>query len=178
MSYCRWSSDNGYCDVYVYEDVHGGWTTHVCTMRHPSGRPNGYLAEFGRQITAGGDIDQDKLETARTAQQDWDALNPATKIDHAAAGESYNHDTPGECADRLEWLRGEGFHVPQYAVDTLREEDIEVRLDEYYTPSEIQTWLTSNHPQLEGQRPCDLIKRGEYDKVHEVLDRLDSAGYL
>lgn len=29
MSYCRWSSDNFKCDVYVYADVSGGWTTHV-----------------------------------------------------------------------------------------------------------------------------------------------------
>lgn len=32
MAYCRWSTPD--CDVYVYEDVMGGWTTHV---KGPSG---------------------------------------------------------------------------------------------------------------------------------------------
>lgn len=29
MSYCRWSTDDGRSDVYVYHDIRGGWTTHV-----------------------------------------------------------------------------------------------------------------------------------------------------
>jgi hypothetical protein len=33
MSYCRWSSNDFQCDVYVYEDVAGGWTTHVACNR-------------------------------------------------------------------------------------------------------------------------------------------------
>lgn len=41
MSYCRWSSMNWGCDVYVYEDCDvyvyedcdGGWTTHVAGRR-------------------------------------------------------------------------------------------------------------------------------------------------
>jgi len=37
------------------------------------------------------------------------------------AGETYNDETPGECADRLEDIRSAGFNVPQYAIDALRE---------------------------------------------------------
>lgn len=33
MSYCRWSSDNWKCDLYCYEDVSGGITTHVAGNR-------------------------------------------------------------------------------------------------------------------------------------------------
>lgn len=33
MSYCRFSSDLWQCDVYVYEDCDGGWTTHVASAR-------------------------------------------------------------------------------------------------------------------------------------------------
>jgi hypothetical protein len=32
MSYCRWSSDGMKCDVYVYEDVSGGFT-YMFTLR-------------------------------------------------------------------------------------------------------------------------------------------------
>ena len=33
MSYCRWSTDNFKCDLYCYEDVNGGFTTHVASNR-------------------------------------------------------------------------------------------------------------------------------------------------
>ena len=33
MSYCRWSSDDFQCDVYVYESVAGGFVTHVAANR-------------------------------------------------------------------------------------------------------------------------------------------------
>lgn len=56
--------------------------------------------------------------------------------------------------------------------------DLKVRLAEYYTPEEADLWLCSPHPQLEGQRPVDLMARGEHEKVNEILDRLDSCGYL
>lgn len=34
MSYCRFSSDDYQCDVYVYQDGNGGWTTHVAGSRY------------------------------------------------------------------------------------------------------------------------------------------------
>lgn len=55
---------------------------------------------------------------------------------------------------------------------------IKSRLGEYYTPEETDRWLSSPHPQLEGALPADLIARGEHNVVHQVLDRLDSGGYL
>jgi len=42
-----------------------------------------------------------------------------------SAGMSFNDATPGDCADRLEALRAEGFDVPQHAIDALREEHAE-----------------------------------------------------
>jgi hypothetical protein len=33
MSYCRFSSDDFQCDLYCYEDVAGGFTTHVAGIR-------------------------------------------------------------------------------------------------------------------------------------------------
>lgn len=56
----------------------------------------------------------------------WSKENPDTvEIDLPNAGKSFNDPTPGQCADRLEALRAEGFDVPQYAIDELREEDAE-----------------------------------------------------
>lgn len=33
MSYCRWSSFDFACDIYAYEDVHGGITIHVAKSK-------------------------------------------------------------------------------------------------------------------------------------------------
>lgn len=33
VSYCRWSTNDFQCDLYVYADVSGGWTIHVAGNR-------------------------------------------------------------------------------------------------------------------------------------------------
>ena len=86
MSYCRWSSNNYQCDVYVYESDLGFQT---------------YVA--GNRVN-------------------WDT-HDRVFIDHPEAGQSYTDTTPGQCADRLEKLKSEGFKVPQYAIDELRKEE-------------------------------------------------------
>jgi len=122
MSYCRWSSDNGYCDVYVYEDVSGGWTTHVAGKRRPPGRPDGYLAIIEAQFRDEGELDTGACVKAQKQQGKWDEENELIDISHPEAGASFNHPEPGECAANLERLKAEGFQVPQYAIDGLRED--------------------------------------------------------
>jgi len=116
VSYCRWSSDCHQSDVYVYEDVKGGWTTHVAGRRRvpikPVPKPPeeslhafdfvGYWAECSAWV---------EDESAWR----WEDVP-------AHADETFNDDTPDECADRLEQLRSDGLIVPQYAIDSLRSE--------------------------------------------------------
>lgn len=125
MSYCRFSCLNGYCSVYVYQHVDGGWVTHVAAMGWPPGRPEGFSDVVLRGIEAGGDVDQAAADRARALQEAWDAQNPLEPIDHADAGRDFQHSTPGECADNLERLRLEGFTVPSWAIAQLREEEQE-----------------------------------------------------
>ena len=33
MAYCRWSSNDFQCDIYVYADCTGGYTTHIAANR-------------------------------------------------------------------------------------------------------------------------------------------------
>jgi hypothetical protein len=124
MSYCRWSSDDFQCDVYVYEDVAGCWTTHIASRRRHI--PDDVLASFPV-------VDENDFmswHVRHRAVMDWlsETKDHAQLItlDHMpSSGETFHDDTPGECADRLEALRAEGFNVPQYAIDSLREEQIE-----------------------------------------------------
>lgn len=123
MSYCRFSCENGYSDVYVYEDVCGGWTIHVAARRWPLGRPEGVLEAIDSHANnPKGEFDFTAAAEARDRQKAWDAENPPYPIKSPLAGASYREPTPQAAADKLEELRAEGFQVPQYAIDQLREE--------------------------------------------------------
>ena len=52
------------------------------------------------------------------------------------------------------------------------------RLNEYYTPEEIRTWLYARHPQLNGERSIDLICQNRSEEVLRVLERLDAEAYV
>lgn len=115
MAYCRWSSCNGYCDVYVYEDVEGGWTTHVATTRIPPGAPpNPYELLFAGDISG--------YHERNNERRAWVDSVERIRIDHPDAGKSFNHDTPRECAENLKRLKMEGIVVPDNAIRLLMEE--------------------------------------------------------
>lgn len=128
MSYCRWSSDDFQSDVYVYESCYGGYATHVAGIRYVFAEPLPSVLSYHDDPTA------------------WFARHEAVSEMIEKAGrrpiglphdnETFNDETPGECADRLEKLRALGYNVPQFAIDTLREEAAE-------------------------QQPADLGARGE-----------------
>lgn len=52
------------------------------------------------------------------------------------------------------------------------------RLHEYYSPSEIRSWLYARHPQLDGERAIDLINQGRTIEVLKVLDRLENEVFV
>lgn len=52
------------------------------------------------------------------------------------------------------------------------------RLSDFYEPDEARLWLQSPHPQLDGEKPYEAIKRGRTDLVLEIIERLDSSAYL
>ncbi|PXV54210.1 hypothetical protein SAMN04487785_11410 [Dyella jiangningensis] len=115
MSYCRFSSNDFLCDVYVYESCLGGWEIHVAANRvvfkEPLPDPLPWSAENAEACVA-------RMRKVSAMVDVADRVD----IDLPHAGESFNESSPGECADRLEYLRGLGYVVPQHAIDTLREE--------------------------------------------------------
>ena len=152
MSYCRWSSDFFECDVYVYEDVSGGWTTHVAGRRRKNKLPDEIKSmypsagdpQWAEKYMAFDDAAYKWLESQPCDEfpcnylQKDESTKPGTyktlkdseyfdlKEIGEEAGESYNDGTPGECAGRLAALRAKGFNVPQYAIDALLEEQAEL----------------------------------------------------
>lgn len=112
MAYVRWSSDDFQSDVYVYEHVNGGWCTHVAEARYVFNEPlpppvqgDGVDAFVKRHLLVMKMIDKSTM----------------MPIDLPHAGEIFGDPTPNACAARLEMLRKIGYHVPQFAIDALRE---------------------------------------------------------
>lgn len=122
MSYCRWSSDNWASDVYVYEDVGGGWTTHVAASKLDH-LPTPELDIMKASPEAWLESHNKSMDELRSI-----ARHP---IDLPHAGETFNDPTPGACADRLSHLKELGYHVPDYAIEELRSEH---RMEIFYEP--------------------------------------------
>ena len=52
------------------------------------------------------------------------------------------------------------------------------RLNDFYAPDEVRTWLHARHPQLGGERAIDLIHQDRTLEVLSAIDRLDSEVYV
>lgn len=116
MSYCRWSTNDYQCDVYVYESS-DGYETHVAGNRYVFAEPLPAPVPFGSddaEIRAW-------VERGRTVSEVIER-STTQPIGLPNDGESYTDPTAGACADRLERLRDAGYVVPQFAIDALREE--------------------------------------------------------
>lgn len=146
MSYCRWSSMNWKCDVYVYADASGGWTTHVASRKRIfSPIPDVLTNKLGYKIAVWSDGKWNK-ETRKFEYSSvfkklatrlyfgfcawWHTylhmgslrLIPLKPIGLPFDGETFNDSTPQDCANRLKHLRSIGYCVPDYAIHTLEKE--------------------------------------------------------
>lgn len=135
MSYCRWSSDGFRCDIYAYASCEGGVTVHVARRRQRGwyNVPHRIQAwAFMRMVR---DYQEDEwpsrvlmflhLSMSRLSHLAFTLGVPGwmthyeipLEIPEDRYGLSY-----GEAAAWLVELRSQGFLVPQYAIDGLREE--------------------------------------------------------
>ncbi|SRR5579883_547443 len=116
MSYCRFSSDDYQCDVYVYAHIAGYWTTHVASNRYAFQEP------LPSQVSwVPGACNDDWFKRHEKVSQ---MVRKAKLVNIGLAhdGQTFDDPTPEACADRLEQLRAAGYVVPQSAIDRLREE--------------------------------------------------------
>ena len=102
-------------DFYIYEHCGGFYSVNIASNRHKPTRPfsgakvvdeNGDPASSGR---------------ASSAWMEWLDEN-REKIDHPAAGETFEFATMREVIEKVERLIGEGFLAPDCLLDALREE--------------------------------------------------------
>lgn len=136
---------NWVCDVYVYEDVGGGWTTHVAGRRRAIPPIPDLQGSLSMALHRWSGCYWNRESRAMVYPLRWRSmvyrlwghlstfwhdrvhmgslhLIPLRPIGLPHDGESFNDPSPSDCADRLERLRSMGYKVPQYAIDALRSE--------------------------------------------------------
>ena len=135
---------NWKCDVYVYESVYGGWTTHVAGCRRARliipDVPWVNLPTFGAQwdFNARHCSYPSGWHRAAASVVLWLAgrwhrlhmwsvrLSPLRPIGLPHDGEEFSDPGPGACAERLLRLRSLGYVVPDYAINALQAEQQEI----------------------------------------------------
>lgn len=119
MSYCRWGTDSHSCDIYAYQDVRGGWTTHVAHSKVVGdNRPH---VEWSLLLSSdNGDVD--KFWRQYQALRGWLETAPRQPIGLPCDGETFNDPTLEAFRDRLLSLRAMGYSFPDYVIEAVDEE--------------------------------------------------------
>ncbi len=115
MSYCRFSTDDFQCDVYCYEDVSGGWTTHV------AGRRTIFPGPLPEPLAPDDWTAEAFLARHRTVTEMFDRAKHET-IGLAHDGADFRDGTLEEFRATLVMLRDAGYRVPEYVFDVIDEE--------------------------------------------------------
>lgn len=116
MSWCRWSSMEFSCDLYVFES-NAGVEVHVAGRRYVIDRSS--LPPGGQFGSAAWRERHQALGDRLRACQDDDDFEP---IELPHAGESRVFATPVEAADWIDELEDLGYVVPPGMTDEWREE--------------------------------------------------------
>lgn len=114
MSYCRFSSDDYQCDVYVSAGANG-YITHVAASR----------VVFARPLPPPVVFDEARIDAWVNREIEVNSIVEVSghaRLTLPHAGQSFDDAEASACADRLETLRSLGYRVPQYAIDSLRDE--------------------------------------------------------
>lgn len=113
MSWCRWSSLNFTCDLYVYESE-AGVELHVAA-KHPDIDLDGVPAP----VSIVDDMDAWRLRHEEVQRRLDAATHDAITLPHA--GESHTFDTLHEAADFIDTLDRLGYVIPPKMTEQMRE---------------------------------------------------------
>jgi hypothetical protein len=114
MSYCRWSSDDFKCDLYCYEDVSGGFITHVASNR--------VVGEVPRLEWEDLETNIDQFMASSKAQSAFLETAERRPIGLPCDGQRFNDPDLDSFLARLEALRAMGYHLPDYVLEDVRDE--------------------------------------------------------
>ncbi len=116
MSYCRWSSMNHGCDLYVFADVHGGYTCHVAKMKRVSDTPCPEMPEQWWKLPP------DELLAIHQAQLAWCDQSKLEPIGLPHDGASFYNLPKAEMCETLAMLKREGYRMPTDLIEAIASE--------------------------------------------------------
>lgn len=116
MAYCRFSSDDFRCDLYCYEDVHGGYTTHVAAVRVVYKDPLPPIVSIDDPVAWLARHERVKKLHSKASLVDITLPN---------AGESFHDATVEGFLDRLRYLRDIGYRFPSEVIEAVEGEVVE-----------------------------------------------------
>ncbi len=130
MSYCRFSTDQFQCDLYVYYSVGDFYAIHVANRRVVYHRPLPPDVPWPRPGAT-------KAETRKWARRYMKGQRDMAKIGRHHKpiggpfdGETFNEPTIDAAIARLESLRAAGYRFPDDVIAELREEQAEEAAEE------------------------------------------------
>ena len=101
-----------------------------------------------------------------------DAIKQRTRIPASSIAEMVGA-TPQTLS---RWATGKNDPQPEHLDRLLEFDFLTERLAEFFDPEDARLWLLAPHPQLNGERPADLVAKGRQKEVLAVIARLqDSA---
>jgi transcriptional regulator with XRE-family HTH domain len=75
------------------------------------------------------------------------------------------------------WNQGKAFPRPETQQLLLELEYIVDQLSDFYEPQEARLWLFSRQKLLDGEKPAELIQKGDFASVIALLDQLRDGVY-
>lgn len=114
MAYCRWSSMNYSCDLYVYEHVDGGWMIHVAGNR--------VVGEIPPMLPLG-EPDVDTWLKKHEEQMKFLQEAEREKIGGPSDQATYGCDTLEEVREHLTRLRSEGYVFPEDLMERIERDN-------------------------------------------------------
>lgn len=112
MSYCRWSTDDFQCDLYIYESCHGGYSINIASRRRMYHEPLPPPINFVDDLQGWFSRQQSVM------RMPYDMVD----IDLEHTGKSFTLDTPAEVITFLGELRALGYIFPDDVIESLQEE--------------------------------------------------------
>lgn len=119
MSYCRWSSDNFRCDLYVYNSIDDTYVIHVAAKRRIGDWGESPYEAILRDPDK--DIPKDWSNQVKAYHERLNAA-PLMEIKLPYAGSTLYEKSPEGLLRRLLELRKLGYCFPDEVLDTVREE--------------------------------------------------------
>lgn len=120
MSYCRFSTDNYRCDLYIYADCAGGFTIHVAGSRYVADTPIPEIPDGWHKLPP------TEMQALWDAQAAWIKTARMEPITLPHAGESFYNLDADQTVERAKELRRLGYSFPDFVLTALEDEAREV----------------------------------------------------